>query len=333
LSTITIIGEGAWGTAVSTLLAENGHTVLLWCHDPEVKKAIENTGKNERYLPGISLSEKIIPVINLNEALEQSSWIFEAIPIKFLRSVLTAIDPSLCTKKPWVILSKGIEKETLLFPSQIVDTLICQELPKIVLFGPSFAQELAQKQVTAVTLATEDKNVGLTAQQLLANFYFRPYLSCDVMGVQIGGALKNVIALAVGMLTGAGYSDNTRTFIITRGLHEMVELAQACGGKKETLYGLSGVGDLILTSLGKLSRNTAVGQKLGQGQNLQTILQETGAIPEGINTLESVQQMIVQKKLKLPILSGIYDVIFKKLPLQNFLNNLMNQPLEYECYE
>lgn len=330
MSTITIIGDGAWGTAVATLLAENNHTVLLWCHDKRVMEAIEKTQFNAHYLPGIELSKSIIPVTDLNEAIAQSSWIFEAIPVKFLRSVVTQIDPAIA-QKPWVILSKGIEKDTLLFPMDIITEVIGSSCLKAVLFGPSFAQELAQKQITAVIVAAENIEFGREVQSILANNYFRPYLSCDVMGVQIGGALKNVIALAVGMLSGAGYGDNTKTFVLTRGLQEIVLLAVACGAKKETIYGLSGIGDLVLTALGKLSRNTMVGQKLGQGKNLEDILQETGAIPESINTLESVHQLITKKRLNLPILTGIYDVVFKGVLLHDFMQNLMKQPLESEC--
>lgn len=333
MSTIVVIGEGAWGTAIATLLAENNHTVLLWCHDIAVKNALISTRYNDRYLPGIFLPETIIPVTDLNDALQKSSLIFEAIPVKFLRSVLEAVDPSLGAQKSWVLLSKGIEKDTLLFPTQLLDAVMGTVCQKAVLFGPNFAQEVAQKQISAATIAVDDVELGVQVQLLLANGYFRPYLSCDVMGVQVGGALKNVIALAVGMLRGAGYGDNTQTFVLTRGLHEMVSFARACGAQASTLYGLSGIGDLVLTALGKLSRNSAVGQRLGKGETLEIILQETGIIPESINTLVSMHQLMLKKDLKLPLLMGIYDVVFRSLSLADFLQMLMKQPLEYECLQ
>lgn len=329
MSTIAILGEGAWGTAVATLLAENKHTVLLWCHDKAVEETIKKKRYNDRYLPGIYLSELIIPVTNINEALQQSSWIFETTPVKFLRSVIMGIDSSCVQQKPWVILSKGIEKDTLLLPTQIVSELI-GDCPQAVLFGPSFAQELAQRQITVATIATDDAQLAMGLQKLLANSYFRPYLLRDTLGVQLGGALKNVLALVVGMLLGAGYGDNAKAFIVTRGFHEMVMVAVACGAHKETLYGLSGIGDLILTAFGKFSRNTMVGTKLGQGQQLDAIIQQTGVIPESINTLESLQQLIKKKNLNAPILSGIHDVVFKNLALQDFIQQLMKMPVEFE---
>ena len=323
MSFVTVIGEGAWGTAMATLLAENDHTVFLWCHDSGVKKDIETMRCNHRYLPGIALSNNIIPITNINDALAQSSWVFEAIPVKFLRAVLSHVDPILANQKSWVILSKGIEKDSLLFPTQLVDELFGKECSKLVLFGPSFAQELAQKQITGVILATENKTLGLELQKLLDNAYFKTFMSSDVLGVQIVGALKNVIALAMGMLDGAGYSDNTKAFFLTRSLYEMALFALAFGAQNETVYGLAGLGDLVLTSLGNLSRNVMVGKRLGRGDTLDIILCETGAIPEGINTLESMHQLIIQKELKLPLLISIYDVVFNGLPLQDFVNNLI----------
>ncbi len=320
---VAVIGEGAWGTAIATLLAENNHTVFLWCHDPKVKESIEKTRYNERYLPGIFLKESIIPIVDLNGAIGQSSWIFEAIPVKFLRSVLVRIDASMVDKKAWVVLSKGIENETLLFPTQIIDDVFKNHSSKAVLFGPSFAKELAEQQITAVTVATEQKELGVLLQQLLNNSYFKTYVSDDVVGVQACGALKNIVALLVGMLDGAGYSFNTKAFVMTLGLQEMAKFVEACGGKQETVYDLSGIGDLILTACGGLSRNVMVGQRLGKGEKLAAILQQTGAIPESINTLTAVYQLANQKELVLPLITGVYEMVFKRLSLEQFMQQLM----------
>ncbi len=328
---VCVIGEGAWGTAVATLLAANGYEVNLWCHDADVCKAIATQHKNERYLPGIQLDATIQPTTDLEQAVCDVTWIFEAIPVKFLRSVLkqarTCFDP----QQVWVILSKGIEQNTLLFPSQMIDAVFDHAVNKVIFAGPSFAHDLANKQITAVTLAATDCTVGLELQRMLANDYFRPYISLDMIGVQVGAALKNVIALGIGMLDGAGFTDNAKAFIFTRGLHEMVKLARALGGKQETLYGLSGVGDLVLTSMGKLSRNLAVGRRLGQGDDVNTILRETGYIPEGINTVQSVHQLSQKNGLDLPICDGIYQVIFEHKPLHEIITALMQRPLEQEC--
>ncbi len=166
---------------------------------------------------------------------------------------------------------------------------------------------------------------------MLANDYFRPYVTTDVIGVQAGAALKNVITLGIGMLDGAGYTDNAKAFLLTRGLHEMVQLVANVGGRQETVYGLSGVGDLVLTAMGKLSRNLEVGRRLGSGEKLEIILQQTGYIPEGINTVQSVYQLLTQQNLDLPICRGIYDVIFTETTLKDMLRSLMKQPLSFEC--
>lgn len=328
---VCVLGEGAWGTAISTLLANNGFTVKLWCYDPKVAQAIVDTRYNERYLPGVQLSELIIPTTNLSEAVGNVPLVFEAIPVKFLRTVLQQVKDVVVPEQKWIVLSKGIEQESLLLPTQLIDEVFEKQLPKAVLVGPSYAKDLSEKQITAVTLAATDCNFGLALQKMLANDYFRPYLSLDIIGVQVGAAIKNVVTLAVGMLDGAGYDDNVKAFIFTRGLGEMVTIAQAFGGKAETLYGLSGVGDLVLTAMGKQSKNREVGRRLGIGQSLEKILDETGYIPEGINTINSVYQLMQQKNLDLPVCQGVYEIIHNKKSISALLEDLMQRPLEQEC--
>lgn len=328
---IAVIGEGAWGTAIATLLAHNNHEVLLWCHDAAVKDSILNERINKRYLPEIMLPANIVPHTDLDQVLCEVEWIFEAIPVKFLRSIIEKAVSCERTDQKWVILSKGIEQDSLLLPSQIIDQVFKRNVPKAAVLGPSYALPLARKETTAVTVAASDCHLGRQVQKLMATDYFRPYLSLDLMGVQLGGALKNVIALAIGMMDGHGYSDNAKVFLLTRGLHEMVQLALAMGGRQETMYGLSGVGDLVLTAMGSLSRNREVGKRLGQGESLQEILRKTGYTPEGINTVQSVHQLIQKKNLKLPILSGMYAVIFEGKTLDDLIQELMDKPLEDEC--
>ncbi len=328
---VCMIGEGAWGTAVSTLLAHNGYTVKLWCHDHDVAKKIQETRYNERYLPGIKLDEKIQPVTDFAQAFQNVQWIFEAIPVQYVREVLQKAKPHIDLQQTWIVLSKGIEKDTLLLPTQIIADVFGPKVKTAVFVGPSFAQEVATKQITAVTLAAPDCTPGYSLQKLLANNYFRPFISTDMIGAQVGAALKNVITLGIGMLDGAGYSDNTKAFLLTRGLQEMVELSIAMGGKKETVYGLSGVGDLVLTSMGKLSKNLQVGKRLGSGQSLDDILQKTGYIPEGINTVQSAHKLMQKYNVQLPICRGIYDVIFTQKTIQDFLQELMAQPVQWEC--
>lgn len=331
MKTVSILGEGAWGTAVATLLAHNGIKVKLWCYHASLADEINKKRVNEQYLSGIQLSENITAVTVLDEAVCDVQWVFEAIPVQYLRSVLEKARDCFNENQIWVLLSKGIEQKTLLFPTGIVEDIFGKKVKQIVFAGPSFARELAEKQITAVTVAAPDCQMGQELQKLLANDYFRPYVTTDMIGVQVGAALKNVIALGVGMLQGAGYGDNPQAFIITRGLHEMMQLSVKLGGTQETIYGLSGVGDLMLTSMGALSRNTEVGRRFGKGQSLDHILKETGYIPEGVNTLQSVYQLIQKENLTLPICAGIYEVIFNNKPLTAMLAELMKQPLSYEC--
>jgi glycerol-3-phosphate dehydrogenase (NAD(P)+) len=224
---------------------------------------------------------------------------------------------------PWLTLSKGIEQTTLLLPTQIIDTIFENKIKRAVLTGPSFAKDVAEKKITAVTLAVDDYPFGLTLQKIFANDYFCVYRSSDCNGAQVAAALKNVIALVIGILDGAGFTDNTKAFILTLGLHEMVEICLALGGKKETVYELCGIGDLVLTCMGNLSKNLEIGRRFGKGQSLTTILQETGYIPEGINTLKSTSQLWEAKNLKPPLFSGIYQVIFNEKSIKKLLVELM----------
>ena len=320
---VCVMGDGAWGTAVATLLAHNNCQVNLWCHDAANAQAIARSRKNERYLPGYTLSERIGPTGSLEDAMRDTRWIFQAIPVQYLRSVTLDAAPCFKQDQVWVVLSKGIEKDTLLLPTQIIDDIFATSSQKVVLAGPSFAADVANKQVTGVSIAATDLALAHELQTMLNNEYFTAFINDDVLGVQVGGAVKNVITLGVGMLEGAGYTDNTKAFLVTRGLHEIALIAKIFGGKPETLYGLSGIGDLMLTALGKLSRNLAVGKRLGKGDSLKIILDELGHVPEGINTVQSIQQLADKHHLQLPICSAIYDIIFTGKKIDHLITALM----------
>ena len=328
---VGILGEGAWGTAIATVLARNGYIVKLWCYHASVAEQITKTGINEQFLPGIKLSKSIIPVTRIEDVVCGSELIFEAIPVKYLRDVITKARNCFTDAQTWIVLSKGIENKTLLLPSQIIDDVFQKKVKQAIVAGPSFAMDVAKEQITAVALASSDCAIAQHIQSVLANNYFRPYITTDTIGVQIGAALKNVITLAIGMLDGAGYTDNTKAFIFTRGLHEISTLIPVLGGKQETAYGLSGIGDVVLSAFGKLSKNLEVGKRLGHREKLDTILQETGYIPEGINTVQSLHELLQIKMLDLPICQGVYEIIFKDVPIASFLKKLMNKPLTFEC--
>lgn len=325
---ICILGEGAWGTAIALLLADNGYTVYLWCYHAEVAQEIQSHRTNSRYLPGFTLPTSIIATIDLEYALSDTQWIFEAIPVKYMRSIMQRAALYATQDQKWVILSKGIEQDTFLLPTQIIDDIFDISVQKVVCVGPSFAHEVARKQPTAVMLASADYKVTGALRHILENDYFRPYSSLDIIGVQYSAALKNVITLAVGMLDGAGYGDNTKAFFMTRGLHEISELVKKMGGTQETVYGLSGVGDLVLTSMGALSRNLEVGRQLGMGESLDTIIQRTGSTPEGVNTVVSVQQLTERLGCVLPLCRGVYEVIYKNKSVAQMIESVMQQSLE-----
>jgi len=313
---VAVLGGGAFGTAFAQLLAQQtGQTIALWCYEQEVAQGIKKNRCNERYLPNITLEKNIEPTTDLQTALEGSDYIFEAVPVKFMRSVLEKCKPFYDKNQVWVVLSKGIEKETLLLPTELIEDVFVAKVQTAVISGPSFAKELASKAVTGVDVASKDKRVARNLKELLSKNFFSAFISQDPVGVQLCGALKNILALGVGMLE----AENTKALFLTKGLAEVAELVVACGGKKETVYGLCGVGDMVLTCMGKQSRNLAVGKRLAFGQPLGEILKETGFISEGINTVRSVKKMVDQHKIDLPILSGMYEVIFEGKQLQSLL--------------
>lgn len=331
MKTVAMLGAGSYGTAMANLLAHNGCKVKLWCRENEVAESIHYKRVNERYLPNILLHEGIEVGTELKTAICDVEFVFEAIPVKFLRSVIQQTTVCFTQDQTWVILSKGIENDTTFLPSQIIEDVFSYPVKTSVVAGPSFALDIAHQQITAVTIGVKDCETGLALQNILSNSYFRPYISLDTIGIQVGAALKNVIALGIGMLDGAGYKDNAKAFLLTRGLHEMVTLATILGGKQETLYGLSGVGDLVLTCMGGLSKNVAYGRQLGAGKTIEQLKIEFPTLPEGINTTQSIQQLIKNKNLDLPIFSGIYSMLDHQKSVEQFLNELMSRPLETEC--
>jgi len=327
----TVLGDGSWGTAVATALAHNGHRVNLWCYNPHVAASIAERRCNDIYLPGVILDPLIRPYHDMNQALEGAEFVFQAIPMQFLRTTLAPHAASLPSHAVWVHLTKGIERGTGLFADQVVRELIGRDYLSSICGGPNFAQELAQKHITAATVAAGDCAIVDTVSQVMSSSYVKIYGSVDTIGVQVGGALKNVIALAVGMLDGAGYTENAKALVLTRGLKEMVMLAKALGGNERTLYGLSGMGDLVLTAMGGLSKNMRVGKAIGQGKTLTQVLQETGLIPEGVNTAYALGPIIEKKQISMPIVQTVLNVLNERSTCASILETILLTPYEYEC--
>lgn len=343
---VCVLGGGAFGTAMACLLADNGYEVNIWCCELDVVESINLKNINNIYLPDIKLNENIFAFSDLGPAISDCEIIFEAVPVKYLRSVLLQAKPYFDKNQVWACCSKGIENETLLFPSQIIDNVFGENVKKVVISGPSFAKELAQKQITAVDIASQDKSLSEQVSQLLINDYFKTVIIQDVFGVQIGGALKNLASIGIGILDGLGYKENTKALFLNLCLQEMAKIAEIFGAQKETIYGLSGVADLIATCYGGSSKNYKFGFDLIKGA-VEAVsigrevtvygLQDNGPVfPEGVNTARSFHQIIKlisdigvkefrlkynifleddlimkdNSKFYFPVFEVIYDVIF-----------------------
>lgn len=325
---VTILGAGAWGTAVATILAVNGHTIKLWCFEQEVVDSIIKHRINKRYLPGIELDKKVKPTASIQEALTGTKIVFEAIPVLFLREVIEQVKPFVSKDQAWVSLSKGIEQKTLQLPVQIIREILGDSCKTAVLGGPNFAQEVAERRCSAATVACQDEKFAAQVGKLLSNDYFRTYTSSDEIGVGIGGALKNVLSVFLGIVLGAGYSRNTISFLFTRALDEMATITEAMGGRRETAYGLSGLGDLILSGMGEGGRNQSVGKMIGQGTPLNEISNMMPVLPEGINATRAVEQVIKKHSLDLPKLGApiclaTYQIVFEGKPIRSFVDEFM----------
>ena len=316
---ISLLGAGAWGTTLARILAENGHRVQLWVREPELVASIRDRRENPLYLPGIGLPEGIRPTDSLAEALSGSRIVLVTVPSQSLRPTLEQARPFVPKGAVCLCASKGIEQQTLLLMTEVIRSIL-PELPDrnlAVLSGPSFAKEVCQCQPTAVTLACPDLERARSLARMLTTSYFKVFTSTDRIGVQLGGALKNIIAIAAGIAEGLGLGTNTQSLLIARGLSEIQALGQAMGALPETLAGLSGLGDLVLTCSGRLSRNKQVGIQLGRGRRLEEILQQTRTVAEGIETTRSAYALAQKHGITMPIVERVYGILFEgKAPIE-----------------
>lgn len=308
-SSITILGAGAWGTAIAHLLATNGHDVILWCHEPELAQEINEFHTNSFFLPNVDLPHSVKATASIGEAITCADIIFEAVPVKYLREILDHAQPFINKDQLFVVLSKGMEQDTFLVPTQIIDDQLCTKMKKAVVCGPSFARDLVDGVPTGVVVASDNHEVAKKVSKLLCNNYFSCHLSDDIFGVQLCAALKNVFALSMGIAFGAQARDNTVALFLTKALFEMAQVVDVLGGKRETVYGLAGIGDLVLTCYGSLSKNFTLGKLLGQG-NLLSDIASDGIFPEGINTIQSLIKLSEKMNLSLPMVQGAYNFIF-----------------------
>jgi glycerol-3-phosphate dehydrogenase (NAD(P)+) len=309
----SVIGSGSFGTALANSLAVNCEEVRLWGRDAALAESINVRHENPTYLPGVPLSPRVRATLELAEALEGAELVVLATPSHATRDIVSRALPALPRHVPIITVAKGIENETLLTMTELLEDCLPEEFhPYIaVLSGPSFAKELAMRSPTVVTIASHWEKVAARCQKVLQTETFRSYTSNDVVGVQYGGALKNVIAIAAGIADGLGMGHNARAAIITRGLAEITRLAVRKGGNPLTLSGLSGMGDLVLTCTGELSRNRRVGMELGKGRQLADILGEMKQVAEGVKTAKSARDLALKTGVELPICQQVYAIAYE----------------------
>lgn len=310
---VTVLGSGSWGSALAKVLADKGHRVTLWGRRPELMEAIRTSHQNTQYLPGITFPDTLSATSDLSEALARAEMIVVAVPTHGLREVLRAARPHIERPVPIVSATKGIENDTLM----LVSDVIASELPWsrecfAALSGPSFALEVAQRLPTVVVAAAHDLSLAREVQQaFFSDGTFRVYVSTDVVGVEVGGALKNVIAIAAGASDGMGFGHNARAALITRGLAEIARMAVKLGGEPLTVAGLAGMGDLVLTCTGQLSRNRHVGYELGKGRPLNEVLAEMHQVAEGVRTAKSAHELARREGVSMPIVAEVYKVLYE----------------------
>ena len=325
-----VIGAGNWGTSLANLLGTKGFSVDLWCYEEEVSDSIINNRENKPYLSGIRLSRNIHPTTSLEEAVKGNNLIILVVPSHVMRDITEQLKEFVTDEMVFISASKGIENKTFKTMSQVIEeTLAIKDKSRIgVLSGPSFARELGELKPTVVTIAFDNLDASKYAQKVFAASYFRVYTSVDVLGVEIGGAVKNVIAIASGVVDGMKLGLNARAALITRGLVEIRRIGLALGANPHTFSGLSGVGDLILTCTGSLSRNHTVGLKLGQGKKLDDILKEMRMVAEGVKTTKSVYNLGKKLGIELPICEEIYGVIYNNEKPERSVHRLMTRSLK-----
>ncbi len=329
---VAVVGGGSWGTALARVLAAKGEAVRLWAYEAEVVASITKTHQNQLFLPDILLPEGLQASTHLAEVVPQAEVVVLAAPSHVFRHIATQIRPFLRDETILVSCTKGIEVDTGRLMSQVLEDTVGERMADraVYLSGPTFAREVALEQPSAVVMASRDQPIAAEIQSLFRTPYFLPFLHHDVIGVEVGGALKNVFAIAAGIVEGMGFGHNTRAALITRGLYEMIKLGKALGAEPLTFTGLSGIGDLVLTCTGALSRNRQVGVAIGQGTPLASITQAMRMVAEGVLTTKAVHRLITEHRVNAPICHAVYDILYAGKSPQMALHELTTLELKEE---
>jgi glycerol-3-phosphate dehydrogenase (NAD(P)+) len=329
---IAVIGAGNWGTALAATLAKTSHAVALWAYEPEVVESIRTQHENAPFMPGMRLPESIAATNDLGEALEKAEIVLTAMPSHVCRSLYESMFEYLRPEMIFVSATKGIETDGLMRMSEVIQGVVGQRFaPRLcALSGPSFAKEVVRGDPTAVVVASRDREVAHLIQREFSSQTLRIYTSTDVVGVEIGGAVKNIIAIAAGVIAGLGLGHNPTAALITRGLAEMSRLACACGGKRETLAGLAGMGDLVLTCTGDLSRNRRVGVGLGEGRELAEIIGSMRMVAEGVKTTYATVALAARCCVEMPITEQVHRILEGQVTPREAIRELMERTLKDE---
>jgi glycerol-3-phosphate dehydrogenase (NAD(P)+) len=329
---ISVLGAGGWGTTLAILLHYNGHNVTLWEYKKSYARHLLKKRINTDYLPGIKIPKEILITSDIEEASDDKNLIVLAVPSQFLRDVVKKINYRSIEDAILVSVSKGIEKNSLMTMSQMLKDVFphISENQIGVISGPSHAEEVSQMVPTAVVAASVDIETSKAIQAAFMTSYFRVYASTDILGVELGGAFKNIIAIGAGIIDGAGFGDNTKAAIMTRGVAEISRLGLAMGARPETFAGLSGMGDLIVTCMSRHSRNRYVGEQIGKGKKLKQILNSMEQVAEGVETTRSARQLAAKIEIETPITNEVYKILFEEKDPVKATTDLMTRDMKTE---
>jgi glycerol-3-phosphate dehydrogenase (NAD(P)+) len=330
MSYITVMGAGSWGTTLACLLAEKEFDVSLWVYEKELAEEMKRTRVNSVYFPEAPIPDNIAVTWDMEQALRNARYVVSVIPTQFMRRVLAQAAHHIPPEAMIISASKGIENDTYLTGSAIINQVTNRTAA--VISGPSFAKEVARHLPTAVTLAAPDYENSLLLQEVFSSDNFRVYTHHDVIGVELGGALKNVMAIASGISDGMGLGNNARSALITRALAEMSRLGVILGANENTFSGLSGLGDLVLTCTSAISRNYTVGYELGQGERLTDIISKRKSVAEGVATTKATQELALKHNVDMPIVSEVYSVLYENKDPRQAVTDLMNRTLKAEFH-
>lgn len=329
--TITVLGDGAWGTTLASVAAKNGYAAILWSNFPDYLDELNETRENRIYMPGVKISKEIVFEKDIKKAIELGDIIIFAIPSKFFRDVAKRIKKSGISLrgKVFVNVSKGIEQKSLKRMSEILK----EELGNVkvaVLSGPTIAIEVARELPALIVAASRDKKIAQELQKIFSNDYFRVYTSSDVVGVEMGGPLKNIIAVVAGISDGLGFGSNSKAAILSRGIVEIQRLGQAMGAKRKTFAGLAGLGDLSTTCISPESRNRTFGERIGKGEKMENIVKTTSAIIEGATTAEAIYELSKKYRVEMPITEQVYNILYKGKHPKQAMVDLMTRERKAE---